>query len=162
MILSLKKKMKKNNKFSQKFSTKGNNYVQRDKPFLDEKIKEKDKFIIFSFKDFDHTQPINSPETFQIWEKEQLLSQFNEKLVFLSDKTIAQALSEKIITTYDSFPPNSDFTHPKHINEDVKWARIEKISGQKARVAGYIENNVFYIVFLDKEHKFWKTEKKNT
>jgi hypothetical protein len=36
------------------------------------------------------------------------------------------------------------------------------IKGQKGRVAGHIIENVFYLVFLDKEHRFFITEKKNT
>lgn len=33
---------------------------------------------------------------------------------------------------------------------------------QKGRVAGYVIGNVFYVVFLDQNHRFWVTEKKGT
>lgn len=39
---------------------------------------------------------------------------------------------------------------------------ITSIGGQKGRVAGYMKENTFYIVFLDKNHQFWITEKKHT
>ena len=33
------------------------------------------------------------------------------------------------------------------------------IKGQKGRVAGHIIDNIFYVVFLDREHRFYITEK---
>lgn len=45
---------------------------------------------------------------------------------------------------------------PAYIEGDVNWAVIMDIKGQKARVAGYIIDSVFYILFLDKEHLFYK------
>lgn len=36
------------------------------------------------------------------------------------------------------------------------------IKGQKPRVAGHIIDNVFYVVFLDKDHKFFPAPLKRT
>jgi hypothetical protein len=47
-----------------------------------------------------------------------------------------------------------------HIIEDAEWASLH-IKG-KERIAGHIIGNVFYVVFLDKDHRFWRTEKKHT
>ena len=44
----------------------------------------------------------------------------------------------------------------------VQWAVIKGMKGQKGRVAGYVIGNVFYVVFLDQNHRFWVTEKKGT
>ena len=60
------------------------------------------------------------------------------------------------LTIYRDFPERSDFKIPQYFEGDVNWAVIKDIGGQKARVAGYVHENVFYIVFLDKEHKFFK------
>ncbi|MGK7913310.1 MAG: hypothetical protein AB4050_17805 [Synechococcus sp.] len=81
----------------------------------------------------------------------------------------------KVLAYYDSFPTNSDFTHPSHVPHDVTWARFRL--GSKVRMIGFVipesfliqssgssktdyifDNNTFYVVFLDKHHKFYKTE----
>lgn len=49
---------------------------------------------------------------------------------------------------------------PMHVPEDAEWARIH-VNGKQI-IAGYVNRNVFNVVFLDKEHKFYKTEKKHT
>ena len=36
------------------------------------------------------------------------------------------------------------------------------VKGQKGRVAGHIIDNIFYVVFLDREHRFYITEKRHT
>jgi hypothetical protein len=60
------------------------------------------------------------------------------------------------------FPPNSEFKKPTHIGE-VTWAVMHITANSKEVVVGYIdEDDVFYIIFLDKEHKFWPTTLKNT
>ena len=59
------------------------------------------------------------------------------------------------------FAEDSGFENPAHIN-NVTWAVIHVTDNSKEVVAGYIEDDVFYVVFLDKEHKFWPCAKKNT
>jgi hypothetical protein len=49
------------------------------------------------------------------------------------------------------------FEYPAHIPEDAKWARIH-VNGP-AIIAGHVINNTFYLVFLDKTHKFYLTRK---
>ena len=94
------------------------------------------------------------------WQRAGLLSALMEKLQQLSQKTLTEAQQEGMITIYKNFPPLSDFKVPKHIRGSVNWAAIKDVKGQKGRVAGYVDGNVFYIVFLDKEHKFYKMRKK--
>lgn len=85
--------------------------------------------------------------------------------------------SGTILTIYGNFPKNSDFVHPPNIPHDVSWGRFRL--GNKVRLAGFIipeqlngkfietknckihyfDTNTFYVVFLDKDHKFYKTEK---
>jgi hypothetical protein len=137
---------------------------KRKSSFREERVPtiDKDKIVI-SFKDYDGTQPRKQPQDFQDWQKEGILVEFLEKLPSLCDMTIEEAKKLEMITPYGPFPSNSDYKLPKkHIGKDLHWAVLKKITGQKARVAGHIIDNVFYIVFLDKNHKFWPVEKKHT
>lgn len=144
---------------------KGNKFKSRSKASLNRKSKKidtrdsrKEPFIVFSFKDFD----INQGQDFEEWEEEKLLALMVNKLKAVSHITMAQATAQQIIKPYTkvSFPPDSAFVHPKHVLPDVTWCTMH-IQGKEC-IIGHIEDNVFHIVFLDKEHEFWKTKKKNT
>ena len=92
----------------------------------------------------------------------QLLALAFDKLRALCEYTIAQATNNGLLKIYTKvpFPPESAFVHPKHIPQDVDWSSMH--IGNKPCVIGYFEDNIFHIVFLDKEHEFWITKKKNT
>lgn len=123
------------------------------------KVVDEKPLILFSFKDFDSTQ-CPPGQTFKQWEKEGLLSDLFTKLVDLSSKNRIEAEQQKVVKVYGEWPQeHTDFKHPKHIQGEVDWGTLRLIGGQKARVAGYMIGNVFYIVFLDKEHKFYKSDK---
>ncbi|MCS6116643.1 hypothetical protein [Shewanella baltica] len=79
----------------------------------------------------------------------------------------------KVLELYGDFPTKSDFKHPKHVPVDAHWARFRL--GNKVRLVGFVISkeaiknlpeseqdkfchNTFYVVFLDKDHKFYKTE----
>jgi hypothetical protein len=79
----------------------------------------------------------------------------------------------KILEYYGDFPKKSDFNHPRHVPSDACWARFRL--GNKVRLVGFViskdsiknltddeqkkyDRNTFYVVFLDKEHAFYKTE----
>ena len=115
--------------------------------------------LCFNLKDFDRNQ-CPPGQKYEDWQRAGLLSALMEKLQQLSQKTLTEAQQEGMITIYKNFPPLSDFKVPKHIRGSVNWAAIKDVKGQKGRVAGYVDGNVFYIVFLDKEHKFYKMRKK--
>lgn len=132
--------------------------LQRRRKGLDFRSGEPKKYIVFSLKDFD----INQGQSFEEWEKEKILSILMTRLREVSSFSVTEAQQKKILTIYGDFPANTEFNHPKHIPDGVKWAKISIKGKQKLRIAGYLEDNVFYIVFLDKEHKFWITEKKHT
>jgi hypothetical protein len=79
-----------------------------------------------------------------------------------------------VFEDYRHFPNLSDFVHPPHVPHDVIWSRFRL--GNKVRLVGFIlpqsmayqqinenskfhyDTNTFYVVFLDKEHHFYKTE----
>ncbi len=122
------------------------------------KVSEEIPLILFSFKDFD-SQQCPPGQTFKQWENLGLLSNLMTKFVDLNNMNRVEATQRKCIELYKSFPPVSDFKIPNHIKGDVTWGTIQDIGGQKHRVAGYMIGNVFYVVFLDKDHKFWKMRK---
>lgn len=115
--------------------------------------------VVFSLKDIDKNQ-IPPGQSYEEWSNSGLLSYLMEKLEHISQKTMVEAIQEGYIKLYEDFPPRSDFRHPAHIAYDVKWAVIMNLKGQKGRVAGHVIDNVFYIVFLDMNHLFYKMKKR--
>lgn len=115
--------------------------------------------VVFSLKDIDKNQ-IPPGQSYEEWAENGFLPYLLEKLEYISQKTMVEAIQEGYIKVYGDFPPRSDFRHPAYIAPDVRWAVIMNIKGQKGRVAGHIIENVFYIVFLDMEHHFYKMKKR--
>lgn len=114
--------------------------------------------MVLSFRDFDR----NQGQSFEEWEHEELLALALSKLQAVCGLTRSEATRQQIIKEYPKgeFPPRSDFVHPKHVPNDVAWCSMH-IQGKEC-VIGYFEDNIFNIVFLDKDHRFWITEKKHT
>ena len=119
--------------------------------------------INFSFKDLDQSQPKDDCQTVGLWHEKGLLRKLFVRIAELSKVSKAEAIQQQQIKIYGDFPPNNktDFEVPRHVDPNVEWGVIENIGG-KPRVAGYMVENTFYVVFLDGEHKFWKSEKRNT
>lgn len=137
---------------------------QRKVAVRDERISATDpKKILFSLKYFIDTQPKKDEQSYSSWEKDKRLSKLLERLEAICDLTLMEAIRDGYIKQYDSFPPpqKTDFKCPDQF-KNSRWYVINKILGQKARVAGVMVGNIFYIVFFDKNHRFWITEKKNT
>ena len=101
-------------------------------------------------------------QNYENWEGESILSKALSTLQGLCSMTMNEAKQQQIIKEYTSeIPEGSDFEHPKHVSEDINWASI-RVQG-KIRIVGFVEENyIFQIVFLDKEHKFYPSVKKNT
>lgn len=119
---------------------------------------KRSKFIVFGLRNLDKSQG----EGYEEWESEELLSKCLSRFQGLCSMTLAESIQQQIIKIYGAeIPENSKFKQPNHIAEGTKWASI-KIQG-KERVIGFIEDNhIFQVVFLDKEHLFYPSEKKNT
>ena len=75
-----------------------------------------------------------------------------------------------LLAEYGKFPTNTDFSIPKNIPnpDELIWSRFRLM--QKVRVCGFfvtediakkynLSTSTFYVVFLDKDHRFYKTEK---
>ena len=102
-------------------------------------------------------------ETIKQWGELALLESLLLRLKYVGQLTIYEAKQQKYIKEYHkvAFPDNSKFTEPKHV-QNVTWCVMHLTDNSKEVVVGYIEDDVFYIVFLDKEHNFWPTSLKNT
>ena len=81
----------------------------------------------------------------------------------------------KMLVIYGGFPQKSDFVTPKYIPHQAQWGRFRL--GSKFRLVGFtvptdlhkkphiktgefFDKNTFYVVFLDRDHKFYPTERK--
>ena len=115
--------------------------------------------IVFSFKYLVDVDEVG--QTLSDWAKDdgKLLLGLLQKMVHLSKKTRATAGSDSTLTVYGTFPDaaKTDFDCPPGLQAEKQWAVIRNLGGQKPRAAGFFRDNVFYLVYLDKEHKFWKS-----
>lgn len=74
---------------------------------------------------------------------------------------------QHVFESYGEFPPHSRFLHPNHVPLDVEWGRF-RLDNLK-RLVGFtlpkdcckpgsgLDENTFYIVFLDLHHNFYPT-----
>jgi hypothetical protein len=79
--------------------------------------------------------------------------------------------SGNVLEIYGAFPGRSDFTCPKHVPHQARWSRFRLESA--VRLVGFVvptefrnmkhqttghpfDCNTFYVVFLDKNHRFYK------
>ena len=124
-------------------------------------LEESLNHITFNFEYFVHGQ--NAGEDFKEWTHEQLTEMLS-KMVEYSKKSKLEWLNQKnILSTYsDKNRCHFGFTLPNNIpRENVTWARFRLES--KIRLIGFFyknSKNIFYVVFLDKEHRFYPTELK--
>jgi len=130
------------------------------------------KLTKFCFAYFDDSQEL--AQSFADWQREELLTKLNEKLIEFSKEPLSHWLRQKctdkstIFRIYDDFSfSDSSFRQPKHVPENIRWAafRLQNLP----RVVGFVlpdddeswsnypglDKNTFYVVFLDKDHKFY-------
>ena len=141
-----------------KFKERNAASYKREVKSIETRQGRKEPFIVLSFKDFDR----NQGQSFEEWEKEKLLALAVSKLREVCQLSVGQAIAQHVIKPYTKvgFPPDSNFEHPKHVSPDVIWC-VMHIQGKEC-VIGYFEDNIFQVVFLDKNHEFWISKKKNT
>ena len=148
--------MSKNNR-KKKLSSKD---LQRKSGKLDSKTNglDKPRKIVFSLALLDNSQG----QDYEDWEEYQLLSKALSRIQGLCSMTSDEAKQQQIIKEYGKeIPDGSKFKKPNHIPEDISWASL-RIQA-KVRIIGFLEENyIFQIVFLDKEHDFYPSKKKNT
>ena len=118
------------------------------------------KKILFSFKDINFFQA--KKENFNTWSENNLLVKLMDKITEVSKLTVNEAKKQQVIKIYGDFPPSSKtkYKKPVYLENGLQWG-VMHIQGKEV-IAGYLVENIFYIVFLDKDHLFWISEKKNT
>ncbi|MCF6334417.1 MAG: hypothetical protein L3J12_01585 [Spirochaetales bacterium] len=139
---------------------------------LDDPNQDMAKRCKFNFSYFDNSQAAG--QDFNDWTKEQIVKLLG-KLKEYSRESIDHWTNTKIgsgkhkynvLEEYGSFPRTSDFIHPKHVPHQASWARFR--IDQSVRLIGFripeeyknkFDRNTFYIVFLDKDHRFYKTSR---
>jgi len=97
---------------------------------------------------------------FSEWDLDKCTTDLISRLHHICQKTISQAIAERVLAVYGKYPSHSKISKPSKFSEDTNWARLT-ITG-KRRICGHIVDNVFHIVFLDKNHEFWPTLKRGT
>lgn len=130
----------------------------------------------FNFGYFDVQEGVS--QAFQEWSHDELVKLF-DKLKNYSKDSLNYWKNQKVgnfpvFVIYEHFPTATDFVQPKHIPHQVQWARFHLEN--KVRVIGFVipdtykdkahpktahrfDTNTFYVVYLDKEHRFYKVEK---
>ncbi len=137
---------------------------QNDPAYLREQgkrdaVKKSKRFLTFSFSK--HIR--GEGQSIEEWGKLELLGLLVLRLKNLGQYSTIEVRQKGWIKEYHkvNFPPNSKFSEPKHVI-NVTWAVLHITPTSKEVVVGYIENDIFYIVFLDKDHEFWPSKMKNT
>ena len=145
-------------KFKNKFKKQNDVELRKVGTRTEKAVSTDHQLLNFNFKDLDYTQ-CPPGQTANEWEDKKVLADFIDKLRNLSNMSVTDVQQQGQLTIYDAFPPKSGFKPPKALEGKVKWAVIKKVGGQKGRVAGYVYGNTFYVVFFDKDHKFWITKR---
>lgn len=124
---------------------------------------KKDPRVVLSFEYLD----IQQGQTFREWNDSRDLLKLLEIAQTLNKLSVGRALADQIIIQYIdrdkkkwndlNMPKASKWKYPLTLEKnDVPWSKIEL--GRKLRVIGYLEFNIFYAVFLDKNHEFFPSE----
>lgn len=129
---------------------------QRSRGNLPDKGPKKKRVINFNL-----SKIVPDPgQTLEEWNEEGLLLKLNERMKVVGALSREEVLHQRILKEYSSkegFPANSKFIKPTYLNPE-RWAVMHLTNKSIEVVAGYIENDIFYIVFLDKDHHFWPTD----
>jgi hypothetical protein len=122
-------------------------------------IGDKQRYLTFTFSK--HIQ--GEGQTIEEWARLGLLEPLIIRLKYVGQHTTQYVRQNQLIKEYHkvSFPLDSGFREPKHVI-GVTWAVMHITNTSKEVVVGYIEEDIFYIIFLDKDHIFWPSKKKNT
>ena len=139
-------------------------------------IKQSENYIRFNYKYFTFGDGFG--QTFEEWQTEGILADLNNKLVGVSGKTKIELMQDGTLELFiNGYPLDSMFTRPKVLSSlDLKWARI-RVTGKRRLIGFFLptnvyedekgevretDTNVFYVVFLDKDHQFAPSKKRNT
>ena len=144
-----------------------------DRVSLDDDKSDLTRRCKFNFSYFEHTQ--KAGQGFSDLTKVQLHKLMDSLKEFSRSSLEYLETQAPLFVIYNKFPLKTEFVHPKYIPHQVCWGRFRL--GSKFRLVGFIvplslhgtphaktkelyDKNTFYVVFIDKDHLFWKAEKR--
>jgi hypothetical protein len=142
-----------------------NRYLRKQGNRESKGSKADSKRVLVSYYYLDRSQG----QTLEQWSKtEGRLLRWENIIQRLNNCNVQQAITQKIIIRYDkleadihNMPKKSKWKYPQTIiSKDIIWCKI--VVMQLVRVIGFMEDNIFYVVFLDEKHEFYPTEPNNT
>ena len=135
---------------------------QRNVDTKAQKSTAKDNFYSISFKYFKDTD-IDPAQSINTWKAEDRILDMLLALKDISSNN-ATIVQTTRLTLYGEYPSKdkNEFPLPADLPSEIKWGTIQNIGGQKARIAGFLKDSIFYLVYLDKNHRFWITKPKNS
>ena len=135
---------------------------QRNVDTKAQKSTAKDNFYSISFKYFKDTD-IDPAQSINTWKSEDRILDMLLSLKDISSNN-ATIVQTTRLTLYGEYPSKdkNEFPLPADLPSEIKWGTIQNIGGQKARIAGFLKDSIFYLVYLDKNHRFWITKPKNS
>ncbi|WP_374664970.1 hypothetical protein [Acinetobacter sp.] len=99
-------------------------------------------------------------QSLKTWETLNLLSLMNIAFIQLCKES---SVNPQRITKYGHYPEREKTKFPvcpKNLSSSANWSSL-RLQGS-VRVIGIMDNNIFYVVFLDKDHLFYLSPKKHT
>ncbi len=147
--------------FADPFAASSKLYGRKENVRTERAVGESLPLICLNFKDFDFTQ-CPPGQTCEDWQTSGRLANLIKKFEQICQMTRPEAVAQQVLKVYGPFPERSAFYKPAHVKGDVEWGTIQRIGGQKPRLAGYIIDFTFYPVFLDENHLFYPSGKKHT
>ncbi|MEI3799188.1 MULTISPECIES: hypothetical protein [unclassified Chitinophaga] len=118
---------------------------------------KKKRKLLFSLEYFIDNTVVG--QTSAEWQRLGFLASMIEMMRHLNKYTCEEALRDGSIKQYGKWPEHSEFTEPIHLPHK-NWGSMHITKKSKEVVAGFFEEDVFYIVFLDKDHVFYPTADK--
>jgi hypothetical protein len=140
-----------------------NNYKRIQGGFEPKGEKSASKLILISYIYLDRAQG----QTFEMWDLTKgRLVRWENLIQHLNTLTVQKALQTEKIVKYlnpelrsPNMHKNSKWKFPAHLlDKDFIWCKIVVMN--LVRVIGFLEDNIFYVVFLDEKHEFYPTEAK--
>lgn len=130
------------------------------------------KFCCFNFKYFRSTE---NGQSFEEWQGNNILADLMNKLKEFSQLSVEELKQNHRLKIYGPFPTSkcTDFKLPTDLPKNgIKWSSF-RITGEKRLIGFFVSKeaeiddckniaNTFYVVFLDENHKFYKSIKKHT
>lgn len=124
---------------------------------------------------FSYFQKNENSQSFEDWQSEEILADLMDKIKEFSKKSLQESKQEKRLKLYGNFPSSnvSDYVLPLNLPDNgIKWGSF-RLTGERRLIGFVVSNladgldcsnlkNTFFVVFLDKNHKFYKSKKKHT